>query len=47
VLEGVVIRRDGMDWSEARAKLVRADFTQAIGEHWQRRAIEWNRQLAK
>jgi len=46
VLEGVVIRRDDGDWCEARAKLVRADFTQAIGEHWQRRAIEWNRQRA-
>ncbi len=45
VLEGVVIRSDDGAWSEARAKLVRADFTQAIGEHWQRRAIEWNRQL--
>ena len=27
----------------ARAKLVRADFVQQIGEHWRRRAIEWNR----
>lgn len=42
-LEGVVIRRENTEWCEARAKLVRLDFTQAIGEHWRKRAIEWNR----
>lgn len=42
-LEGLVIRRESVDWCEARAKLVRADFTQAIEQHWRRRAIEWNR----
>jgi len=42
-LEGVVIRRDSVEWCEARAKLVRSDFTQTIGEHWSRRRIEWNR----
>lgn len=42
-LEGVVIRQESSDWLKARAKLVRPDFTQAIGEHWRRRAIEWNR----
>jgi ATP-dependent RNA circularization protein (DNA/RNA ligase family) len=42
-LEGVVIRRESADWLEARAKLVRSEFTQAIGEHWRHRAIEWNR----
>jgi hypothetical protein len=42
-LEGVVIRRESADWCEARAKLVRPDFTQDIGEHWSRRRIEWNR----
>ncbi|UFQ99430.1 RNA ligase family protein [Pseudomonas wenzhouensis] len=42
-LEGLVIRRESADWCEARAKLVRADFTQAIEQHWRRRAIEWNR----
>ncbi|MDT4888413.1 hypothetical protein FQZ97_1249610 [compost metagenome] len=41
-LEGLVIRRESADWCEARAKLVRADFTQAIEQHWRRRAIEWN-----
>ena len=42
-LEGVVIRRESAEWCEACAKLVRPDFTQAIGEHWSRRRIEWNR----
>ncbi|MHA5671465.1 RNA ligase family protein [Pseudomonas aeruginosa] len=42
-LEGLVIRRESADWCEARAKLVRADFTQAIDLHWRKRAIEWNR----
>lgn len=42
-MEGVVIRRETAQWSEARAKLVRAEFTQAMGEHWRRRNIEWNR----
>lgn len=41
--EGVVIRRESAEWCEARAKLVRAEFTQNIGEHWRSRAIEWNR----
>jgi ATP-dependent RNA circularization protein (DNA/RNA ligase family) len=45
-LEGVVIRRESAEWLEARAKLVRPDFTQAIGAHWSRRAIEWNRLAA-
>lgn len=30
----------------SRAKLVRADFTQAIGEHWRNRRSEWNRLAA-
>ncbi len=42
-LEGFVIRRESAEWCEARAKLVRTDFIQAIGEHWSRRRIEWNR----
>ncbi|MBU3695059.1 MAG: DNA ligase [Rhodocyclaceae bacterium] len=42
-LEGVLVRRDSADWCEGRAKLVRTDFTQAIDDHWRRRAIEWNR----
>lgn len=42
-LEGVVIRRETDDWCEQRAKLVRAEFTQSIGDHWRSRRIEWNR----
>jgi ATP-dependent RNA circularization protein (DNA/RNA ligase family) len=42
-LEGLVIRRDQGDWCHARAKLVRAEFTQAIESHWRHRPIEWNR----
>ena len=43
VLEGLVVRRESADWCQARAKLVRADFTQAMEGHWRKRAIEWNR----
>ena len=42
-LEGVVIRRESALWCEARAKLVRQDFTQAIDTHWRHRPIAWNR----
>jgi ATP-dependent RNA circularization protein (DNA/RNA ligase family) len=42
-LEGVVVRRESADWCEARAKLVRPDFAQAIDTHWRKRALEWNR----
>lgn len=42
-LEGVVVRRESGDWLEERAKMVRPGFVQAIGEHWRRRTIEWNR----
>ncbi|RQO82213.1 RNA ligase family protein [Acidovorax sp. FJL06] len=42
-LEGVIIRRESAQWCDSRAKLVRADFTQAIEIHWRKRAIEWNR----
>lgn len=42
-LEGVVIRRESPEWCEARAKLVRPDFAQAIDTHWRKRPIEWNR----
>ena len=42
-LEGIVIRRESVEWCESRAKLVRPDFTQAIDTHWRKRALEWNR----
>lgn len=41
--EGVIIRKDSAQWCEGRAKLVRAEFTQTIEEHWLSRKIEWNR----
>jgi ATP-dependent RNA circularization protein (DNA/RNA ligase family) len=41
-LEGVIVRREGVAFLEQRAKLVRPDFTQAIGEHWRSRPIAWN-----
>lgn len=41
-LEGIVVRANGADWTGARAKLVRADFVQSIGEHWRHRPLEWN-----
>ncbi len=41
--EGLVIRNESTDWCEARAKLVCAEFTQTLSEHWRSRAIEWNR----
>ncbi|PIV33252.1 MAG: DNA ligase [Lysobacterales bacterium CG02_land_8_20_14_3_00_62_12] len=42
-MEGIVVRRESADWCVARAKLVRAEFTQAITGHWRGRAIIWNR----
>lgn len=42
-MEGLVVRRDDGSWLRAKAKLVRADFSQAIEEHWRSRVIEWNR----
>lgn len=42
-LEGVVIRKENATWCQARAKLVRSDFTQTITDHWRRRRVEWNR----
>ena len=41
--EGIIIRKDSAKWCEGRAKLVRAEFTQTIEEHWRSRKIEWNR----
>ena len=41
-LEGIVIRQDGPEWCERRAKLVNPDFVQQIEEHWRSRALEWN-----
>ena len=37
--EGFYLRREDESWLLARAKLVQAEFTQSIGEHWSRRAF--------
>ena len=42
-VEGVVVRRDGEQFNEGRAKLVRPGFVQGINDHWSRRTLEWNR----
>lgn len=43
LMEGLIIRQESEGWCNARAKLVSADFVQAIGEHWSRRRIVWNK----
>ena len=42
-VEGIYIRADEGDWLKDRAKIVRAEFTQAIEEHWSKRRMERNR----
>lgn len=41
-LEGIVVRRESEGLTVARAKLVRAEFTQTIDEHWSRRTLRRN-----
>lgn len=41
-IEGVVVRRESGGFTTARAKLVRAEFTQAIDEHWSRGPLRRN-----
>ncbi|MDA8409410.1 MAG: RNA ligase family protein [Treponema sp.] len=41
-VEGFYLRKESGDWLWARAKIVNADFTQTIGEHWSRRRMQWN-----
>lgn len=45
-MEGIYLRRDRGDWLERRAKLVRAEFAEAIDKHWSEEALERN-SLAK
>lgn len=45
VAEGLYVRREAGDVLIARAKLVRAEFAQAIDDHWSKRRLEEN-QLA-
>ncbi len=40
--EGLYLRRDQGDWLQNRAKLVRSEFVQSIGQHWSARRIEQN-----
>lgn len=42
-LEGLYLRREADGWLTDRAKLVRAEFTQAIEEHWSRQPLVRNR----
>lgn len=41
-IEGVVIRSENASTLLDRAKLVRADFLQALDIHWRSRMLEWN-----
>lgn len=41
--EGLYVRREANGVLTARAKLVRAEFVQAIDEHWAKRSIEENK----
>ena len=45
--EGLYIRADEGDVLVARAKLVRAEFTQSIEEHWSKRAMRTNSLAAR
>lgn len=47
LVEGFVVRRDLGDWCDARGKIVRADFTQAIETHWSQKELRWNRVVAE
>lgn len=42
IVEGVVIRSEADGFTTARAKLVRAEFTQTIDEHWSRKPLRRN-----
>jgi hypothetical protein len=45
--EGFYVRRDEGDHLAARAKLVRAEFVQAIDKHWSRKALRTNALAAR
>ncbi|RKZ60625.1 MAG: DNA ligase [Gammaproteobacteria bacterium] len=40
--EGIYLRFDQGDWLKQRAKLVRPEFIQAVGEHWLQKGIKAN-----
>lgn len=41
-MEGLIVRKESLDWCEARAKLVQSDFIDTIDTHWSKRVVEWN-----
>lgn len=41
--EGLYVRRDEGAWTAGRAKLVRPEFAESIGEHWTHRVLTANR----
>lgn len=41
-IEGVIVRQESGGFTVARAKLVRPEFTRAIGEHWSRGPLRRN-----
>jgi hypothetical protein len=41
-IEGLYLRQENDGWLAHRAKLVRAEFVQSIGDHWSSRPIEKN-----
>lgn len=41
-IEGLYLRQESHGWLDDRAKLVRAEFVQSIGEHWSSRPLERN-----
>lgn len=41
-VEGIILRWEDDQWLKDRCKLVHPHFTQAIGEHWSRKRIQWN-----
>ena len=43
LMEGVVVRCEDALWLRERGKLVRAEFTQQIDQHWRHRTLVWNR----
>lgn len=45
--EGFYLRRDDEQWLRGRTKLVRAEFVQAIDEHWSARQLAKNRLAAE
>jgi ATP-dependent RNA circularization protein (DNA/RNA ligase family) len=41
-VEGLYLRRESQGWLEQRVKIVRAEFTQSISEHWTSRPLSRN-----